>query len=167
MRSPQELEAAAHSRLRPLAPTLDLESFQAVWLLHEAAAAARRHLETEALGRHDLTWTQFEVLWHLWLFETEQHRGIAASVGISKGSVTAITTALEERRLLHRVADPADRRRISFTLSRSGKSLMRKLFPEFNRAEASFAGGLSAGDKAELTRLLRQLVGDPSTRRAP
>jgi DNA-binding MarR family transcriptional regulator len=165
MRAPEELEAATQRRLRPLAPGLDLESFQAVWLLHAAAAAARRLLEAEALGRHDLSWTQFEVLWHLWLFDTEEHRGIVDAVGISKGSVTAVTTALESRGLVRRAVDPDDRRRVSFALTRQGRSLMRRLFPEFNRAEALFAEGLTSQDKRQLARLLRKLLGDASVRR--
>jgi DNA-binding MarR family transcriptional regulator len=167
VRSPAELDAAAQRRLRPLAPELDLQSFQSVWLLHEAARVARRHLETEALDRHELSWTQFEVLWHLWLFGAQEHRSIASSVGISKGSVTGVTTALEARNLVQRKADAADRRRVSFRLTRSGTALMRRLFPSFNQAEARFTDGLSPDDKAELARLLRLLLDDPSARRTP
>jgi DNA-binding MarR family transcriptional regulator len=165
MRAPEDLEAAAQRRLRPLAPALDLESFQAVWLLHEAAVAARRHLETEALGRHGLSWTQFEVLWQLWLFRSEEHRGIVDAVGLSKGSVTAVTTALGSRGLVERTVDPNDRRRVSFALTRGGRALMQQLFPEFNRAEAHFAEGLTSNDKRQLARLLRQLLGGASVRR--
>ncbi len=165
MRSADDFEAAAQRRLAPLAPALDLGAFRAVWLLHEAATAARRQMAAAALTGPGLTWTQFEVLWHLWLFGPEQHRALADELGISKGSVTAVTTALEGRGLVGRAQDGDDRRLVTFALTRNGRAAMRRLFPAVNRAEAAFSGVLQPREKAELARLLGRLVS--SARGAP
>jgi MarR family 2-MHQ and catechol resistance regulon transcriptional repressor len=153
-----EFETAARARLGSVAPELDLDSFQAVWLLHESASAARRHLERRALARHQLSWTQFEVLWQLWLFGAQDHGEIATDVRMSKASVTAITTALATRGLLARTASDDDRRRVSYALTGQGIGLMRELFPPFNRAEAEVSQGLTPGEKAALAGLLRRLL---------
>jgi DNA-binding MarR family transcriptional regulator len=162
VRSRQEFELAAGQRLASLAPGLDIGSFRAVWLLHEAAASARRQMEEQALRPHAVSWMEFEILWHLWLFGIEGHRGIADELGISKGSVTAVTAALTGRGLLKRVADPADGRLVSFALTRKGFGLMRRMFPEVDRAESAVTSGLSAAERSELARLLGQLLSTPS-----
>jgi DNA-binding MarR family transcriptional regulator len=153
-----EFESAARARLGAIAEELDVDSFQAVWLLHESAAATRRHLEQRALTPHGLSWTQFEVLWQLWLFGAQEHAEIVSDVGVSKASVTAITTALSVRGLVARTAGQQDRRRVSYALTRQGTGLMRRLFPQFNRAEAEASRGLTPDQKAELAALLRRLI---------
>jgi MarR family 2-MHQ and catechol resistance regulon transcriptional repressor len=153
-----DFETAARARLGSIAEELDLESFQAVWLLHESAAATRRHLEERALAPHGLSWTQFEVLWQLWLFGAQDHAEIVADVGVSKASVTAITADLSARGLVARTPSQRDRRRVSYALTRKGIGLMRRLFPPFNRAEAEVSRGLTPDEKVELAALLRRLI---------
>ena len=157
MRPLAEFETAARARLGSIAEELDLDSFQAVWLLHESAAATRRHLE-RVLTPHGLSWSQFEILWQLWLFGAQEHAEIVADVAVSKASVTAITTELSARGLIARTPSVRDRRRVSYALTRKGITLMRHLFPPFNRAEAEASRGLTPDEKVELAALLRRLI---------
>ncbi len=153
-----EFERAAEEKLGPMALELDLDSFQAVWLLHQTALAARQHLERAVLVKHDLTWTQFEVLWHLWLFGEEELRFIARDVGLSKSATTNVTGVLESRGYLIRSPGVSDRRLVFFKISRKGIGLMKRVFPPFNHAEAEFSAGLDTGDKQQLSSLLRRLL---------
>jgi DNA-binding MarR family transcriptional regulator len=153
-----EFETAARARLGGIAEELDLDSFQAVWLLHESATATRRHLEQRALTPRGLSWSQFEILWQLWLFGAQEHAEIVADVAVSKASVTAITRDLSARGLIARTPSVHDRRRVSYALTRKGIALMRNLFPPFNRAEAEASGGLTSEEKVELAALLRRLI---------
>lgn len=154
----KDFEEAAEQRLGPLALELELDSFQAVWLLHQAALAARQHLERTALTGFDLTWTQFEVLWHIWLFGEQEPRCIAREIGLSNSATTNITSDLEDRGYLTRRPDTADKRRVYFKASRRGSALMKRVFPPFNHAESQFSANLSAPEKRQLADLLRKLL---------
>ncbi|GLZ29283.1 hypothetical protein Lesp02_14730 [Lentzea sp. NBRC 105346] len=157
--SQADFEAAAEERLRPIAPELDLESFQAVWLLNQAADAARRHLEEHALLESDLSWSQFDVMWHLWLFGEQESRCVAQALRISKSGMTVIATQLVGRALVKRQVSPADRRRVYLSVTKKGEAFMKRLFPRFNRAEGTFTDALSSQQKKELAGLLHLLLG--------
>jgi DNA-binding MarR family transcriptional regulator len=161
-------EAAARRRLLPLESTLDLDSFQAVWLIHQAADASRRYLTDNALADVDLSWSQFEVLWHVWIFGDQEPRCIADALQQSKSGITAVTTYLENRGLVRRRGDKLDRRRVHVTVTRKGDALMRRFFPRFNAAEAAFSSRLTLPEKSQLAQLLRTLLSDDSsTERTP
>lgn len=157
----KDFEEAAERRLGALALELELDSFQAVWLLHQAALAARQHLERAVLTDFDLTWTQFEVLWQIWLFGEQEPRCIAREVGLSKSATTNVTSDLETRGYLLRRAGTADKRRVYFKISRRGNALMKRVFPPFNHAESDFSSNLDAPQKRQLAGLLRQLLASP------
>lgn len=158
----KDFEEAAERRLGALALELELDSFQAVWLLHQAALAARQHLERAVLTNFDLTWTQFEVLWQIWLFGEQEPRCIARDVGLSKSATTNITSELEMREYLVRRPSTVDKRRVYFKISRRGNALMKRLFPPFNHAESEFSANLDAAQKRQLAGLLRQLLEIPT-----
>jgi len=163
----EAFEAAAQRRLLPLESALDLDSFQAVWLIHQAADAARRYLTENALADVDLSWTQFEVLWHVWIFGEQEPRCIAGALMQSKSGITAITTYLENRGLVRRRGDKSDRRRVHVSVTKKGDALMSRFFPRFNAAEAAFSSKLTIPQKSQLAELLRALLadGDPSEQR--
>ena len=162
--SQDQSEQAAAARLAPLGDVIDFESFQAVWLLHQAADAARQFALAEVLDDMDVSWTQFEVLWNMWIFGEHDAGWVAQAAMISKSGLTGVLAQLQKRQLITRRTSEADRRKVLVRLSPKGTAFMERLFPRFNQTEAMFSANLTAEQKRELIRLLRIMA---SSRPAP
>ena len=160
----EDSEVAAAATLAPLRDELDLESFHAVWLLHQAADAARQFALTEVLDDMDVSWTQFEVLWNLWIFGEHDAGWVAQAAMISKSGLTGILGQLQKRQLVMRRTSEVDRRKVLVRLSPKGTAFMERLFPRYNQAETEFSSNLTTKQKRELVTLLRLMVtSSPST----
>lgn len=158
----EETESATSEKVGHL--SLNFGAMQAVSSLYRAANSARSHLTNTVLRRHDLTWTGFQVLWLLWIWDSMETRRVAENVGISKATLTGVTNTLVTRGLVRRVPSTVDRRLVSLELTTEGRLLMETLFPEFNNAEAQLVNDLSPDQVQVLTIALRQIV---STVEAP
>jgi DNA-binding MarR family transcriptional regulator len=161
--SQQDSEAAAAATLAPLSKDLDLESFHAVWLLHQAADAARQFAVAEVLDDMDVSWTQFEVLWNMWIFGEHDAGWVAQAAMISKSGLTGILAQLQKRQLVMRRTSEVDRRKVLVRLSPKGTAFMERLFPRYNQVEAEFSSNLTSRQKRELVALLRLMVASAPT----
>jgi hypothetical protein len=126
--------------------------------LFRAATAVRNHLERSVLAKHDLSWTAFVVLWVVWIWEPIETRQIADEGGFSKATLTGVLTTLEGRGYLKRVKSKQDGRLVIVNLTAKGRTLMDKLFPEFNKEEKYVVETLKAADKKSLADDLRELT---------
>ena len=72
---------------------------------------------------------------------------------------------LTARGLVVRAPDPADRRRNAITLTEEGHRHLKHLDILIADAQAEFLGPLSQVDRAELTRILKLIVGHHSRSR--
>jgi DNA-binding MarR family transcriptional regulator len=151
-------ERAASDVLGQLETPIDIDSFHAVWLLHQAAASAREHQVREALDPLDLTWTQFEVLWNVWIFGERDAGWVARAALVSKSGLTSILTQLERRRLIERRPDAADGRKSLVTLSDEGQRLMVQLIATLNESDRAFTEPLTPSGKRQLVDLLNTLL---------
>ncbi len=157
-RTQNDFENAVEERLGATALTMDLDAFQAIWLLHEAAIVARRRVEDVALKPVGLNWTQFEVLWHLWLFREEEMRHVADATAMSKGSLTDIVSALAARGLVVRRAGHHDRRTALISITDVGEQIMAEVLPMVNATESLIVGGLPPPGRADLITALRTVL---------
>lgn len=151
-----ETERAVGERLSSM--PLDMSAMAAVSNLYRAANSIRNRFERTVLAPHDVSWTAWVVLWVVWIWEDVESRHVAAEAGISKGTLTGVATTLERRGLLRRRTHPDDARRVLLSLSPSGKRLMSRLFPLFNRQEAQVVEPLTARETQVLTTALRKIV---------
>lgn len=152
----EETERATSDRVGHLA--LDYPAAHALSSLYRAANAARAHLTRTALRPHDLTWTGFLVLWLLWIWDRMETRRVAESVGISKATLTGVTSTLVRRGLVERLPSLQDRRLVELTLTPAGRELMVVLYPQFNGAEAQLVAAVPGEALATMTTSLRQIV---------
>lgn len=157
-RRQHDFDKAVAQRLGPMTRDLDLEAFQAIWLLHQAADAARRFLESVALSGFGLSWTKFEVLWHLWIFGEDEPRHICHAIGIPKSSLTTTVVQLEADGYVKRRANAEDGRRVIVTITRKGTQFVARVFPGFNRAESRLTSGLTPEQTTQLASLLRLVI---------
>ena len=151
-----ETEGAVASKLDGL--QLDFEAMAVTSNLFRAANSVRNHLERTVLAKSDLTWTAFVVLWVVWIWEPIQTSNIAAEGGFSKATLSGVLTTLEGRGLLTRQKSPDDGRLVLVSLTPSGRRLMKKLFPEFNKEEQNITRHLATRDMPSAAQMLRELI---------
>jgi MarR family transcriptional regulator, organic hydroperoxide resistance regulator len=151
-------ESAVSGRLAGM--SLDMPAMAAVSNLYRAAGAIRNHFEHTVLAPCNLTWTGWVVLWVVWIWEEIETRHVAAEAGISKGTLTGVTSTLEKRGLVARRTHPDDARRVLLSLTPSGLALMAELFPQFNKQEALVVESLSADEIKTVSAALRKIVVD-------
>jgi DNA-binding MarR family transcriptional regulator len=151
-----ETESQVATRLAGM--DLDFEAMAVTANLFRAANAARNHMERTVLAKSNLTWTAFVVLWVAWIWETAETREIASEAGVSKATLSGVLTTLETRGFVERKRGEKDGRLVTVELTASGKRLMRKLFPEFNKAERHVVRALAAGEQPVAADILRRIT---------
>jgi DNA-binding MarR family transcriptional regulator len=151
-----ETERQVQARLGDL--KIDFEAMAVTSNLFRAANAVRNYLERTVLAEHDLSWTAFVVLWVVWIWEPIETRQIADEGGFSKATLTGVLGTLEGRGLLKRNKSPEDGRLVIVRLTPTGRKMMDKLFPEFNREEKYVVETLSAKATGEVADHLREMT---------
>jgi DNA-binding MarR family transcriptional regulator len=140
------------SEIRP--PTLlALPSY----LAGHVARIARRGLE-EALAEHGLRLPHFAVLTALADLGTMPQHELADRLGLNRSHLVGYLDEVEERRLVSRGRDAADRRRQVVSLTAAGKELTERLAELARHSERELLGLLSDREYATLVALLRRIV---------
>ena len=88
----------------------------------------------------------------------ETQGAIADVLGYDRGQLVGLLDELEERGLIERRRDPADRRRQSVRMTADGKRALVKLRTLALKLENDFLGNLDDGQRSQLHELLRQLA---------
>jgi MarR family 2-MHQ and catechol resistance regulon transcriptional repressor len=76
---------------------------------------------------------------------------------ISSAGITYVVDQLEEKELVERRPCPGDRRARYAALTRKGKALIQRIFPEHARMLERVISGLSVREQRQATELLRRL----------
>ncbi len=110
-------------------------------------------------GRYDLSQGRFVVL--IMLHTTPGGEmccsDIADSVGVSRATMTGLLDGLERDGLIRRVDHREDRRRITISLTASGRRLLDKILPDHFRRVAGLMANLSEPDRKKLAELLGKI----------
>jgi DNA-binding MarR family transcriptional regulator len=88
----------------------------------------------------------------------ETQGAIADALGYDRGQLVGLLDELEERGLVERRRDPADRRRHIVRMTPEGQSELKQLRALARRLDDEFLASLSASDRAQLQSILRQLA---------
>jgi|SRR4051794_28460503 len=137
---------------------VDLAAMAVCSNVFRAAQGVRSHLERNVLRTHDLSWTGFATLFNVWVWGPMETRGLAASMGVARPTVTGVVDTLARRGLVVRNGDDRDRRLCRIALTAEGEHLIEALFPEFNAGERALTTGLDDDERATLAALLRRVV---------
>jgi MarR family transcriptional regulator, lower aerobic nicotinate degradation pathway regulator len=130
-------------------------------LLNLAAGYAQR-LVGERLATLDSRKWHYATLAALEEFGPDSQSGLSDRTGIYRSDLVATINDLTARGLVVRAPDPADRRRNAITLTDEGRRHLKRLDVLIADAEAEFLAPLSEADQAELTRILKLIVGHHS-----
>lgn len=137
---------------------VDFAAMGVISNIYRVAGAVRNHMEREVLNPDGISWTGFTALFVLWVWGAQEARHLAEECSVSKGTLTGIVTTLESKGLIVRSSHPADGRLVLVSLTERGRSMIRRLFPQFNQHEALVAEGLTSTEQAQLARLLRKVL---------
>ncbi|WP_279671408.1 MarR family winged helix-turn-helix transcriptional regulator [Flexivirga meconopsidis] len=83
---------------------------------------------------------------------------VAEHLDIAPRSATEVIDALEERGLVHRTPDPADRRAVLISLTDEGHALRRRLERARARRSDEIFGSLTSREQQSLRELLRRVL---------
>jgi MarR family 2-MHQ and catechol resistance regulon transcriptional repressor len=128
-----------------------------LWVVLARAHAALAARAEADITRHGMTLAEFGVL------EALYHKGplllgeLQRKVLVTSGGMTWLVNRLEERGLVERRACKEDGRARYAALTRAGRRLIEKIFPEHSAALADATSGLSGEEQAVATELLKKL----------
>lgn len=112
----------------------------------------------EALGAVDLTGRQFLVLTFAGGNEPLSQLELSRRLHLDPTIVVGLLDELEERGLVSRTRDPADRRRHRIELTGPGRKAQARAAKAVAAAELEFLAPLSAADRKELRGLLLEVM---------
>jgi DNA-binding MarR family transcriptional regulator len=126
-------------------------------LLREIRAGFWTQIEAEmrAAG-HELNFSQYVTLKHL-AEGTASVTDLANVAQVNPGAMTRLLDKLEQRGIVARVADPADRRALRIHLTQAGAAIWQDINHCGQRVRERATRGMSEADRDTLTRLLTQV----------
>ncbi len=134
-------------------------------LLRAADSTFNRHLR-DGLSDHDVTFGQFQHLRNLWAENGLTQAELSRRIGIEMASSTAILDSLEARRLITRVRNAADRRKINVFLTPAGAALKKPLMACAARVNKEARRGLSDTELASAFALVGRIIANLDALRA-
>jgi DNA-binding MarR family transcriptional regulator len=126
------------------------------YLLARLGAESRRRW-ARMLADHGLTPHHFGMLMTLDHLGVAHQRRLSELVGVDPRNAVPLLDLLDQRGLLHRTSDPADRRRHVIALTPAGQRLLNQLRQAADAVEADMLKGLDDHQQATLHQLLRTL----------
>jgi MarR family transcriptional regulator, lower aerobic nicotinate degradation pathway regulator len=127
------------------------------WLISRAAGRSQRLL-SEAFAGAGVRGYHYRILVALDELGPLSQVGISDRTQIDRSDVVAALNELTARGLVERSRDPGDRRRNLVTIKPAGRKEVRTLDAVVDGVQDELLAPLSAADRAELIRILGQLV---------
>lgn len=93
--------------------------------------------------------------------------GLAEALALDASYITGIADQLEERRLIERRPDPADRRRKILALTTDGRSLHDELSAQLDVSESPVIASLTGDEQRQLRDLLAKVMRSAEAEEAP
>ena len=85
-------------------------------------------------------------------------QGLGEQLGIDRTTVVELIDELEQKGLVVRVRNPADRRSYSLNLTPRGRQVQKRASKVFDAAAAEFFGPLKATEQKALAEMLRRMI---------
>ena len=119
--------------------------------------------ELPVLRAHDISMWGYAVLLALGERPTRTQAALAAAIGADKTRLIAVLDELQDRGLIERRPDPADRRARLLSVTPSGKRLRELVQRDIQSREEPLLSRLPPGDRAAFLRALQTLAALPPT----
>lgn len=127
------------------------------YLVNRLAASMKTALE-QALVPFDVTSQQWAAMAAVHAAGVISVLTLAERLGVDPGATSRLLQRMEEKGLLARQRSPGDSRAREITLTPRGKGLLPKMSGHAKQVLAEFHAPLTAGEIAELNRLLAKIL---------
>ncbi len=127
------------------------------YLLARVGAESRR-LWARMLAEHGLTPHHFGVLLVLDQVGAASQQQLSRAVGVDPRNAVPVIDLLQQRSLVERRPDPADRRRHAVALTPTGQAAIEELRRAGEQVEQRLLDCLTAAERTGLHRMLRKLL---------
>jgi DNA-binding MarR family transcriptional regulator len=142
--------------LPPAAPAASTDHQELIDSLVRASFATMGVL-TRIAAEHDLSLTQLRVIAILRDRRVKMSE-LASYLGLDKSTISGLVDRAEQRGLLQRAPNPADRRAVDVFLTAEGRQLAEVGASGITRSLAPMTGRLTAAETRRLTALLERLL---------
>jgi DNA-binding MarR family transcriptional regulator len=112
------------------------------------------------IGLAGVEYTVLIAIAHLAMDGDVNVKTVADHLHLSGAFITSTTRRLLVSGLIHKTSDPADRRRVSLTISDKGRDLLEKLAPVQRRINDVEFGGLNRDEFKVLSHLIQRMLED-------
>lgn len=152
-------EERARARLPELAPGSDPDAFSLAYNLLQLAQLLVNDLEATVHRPRGWSLPGFRLMFKLWVLGPTMPARLADLSQMSRSAVTNAVHTLERAGLVERLPAPHDRRAQTVALTGRGRAAMREALARHTAREAQWFAGLDDARRAELTGLLRDVLG--------
>jgi DNA-binding MarR family transcriptional regulator len=128
-------------------------------LLRRAHRSYTRKLQ-ERLAEHGVSLAQYLHLRELWELNGITQVELSQKVGIEKASSTAVLDALDKQKLIFRVRNAQDRRKVNVYLTPAGQKIRDVLSPAAKGIAAQAVSDLSQSELDILFSVLNRMIGN-------
>lgn len=128
-----------------------------LFIVMNRALEELRKKATEDVKRHGLNLSEFAVLELLYHKGPQPIQVIGKKVLLASSSITYVIDKLENKQLITREACPKDRRVFHVTLTDEGNGLIKRIFPDHQRAIAEMFASLSIEEKKIAIELVKKI----------
>jgi len=142
--------------LPPAAPAASTDHQELIDSLVRASFATMGVL-TRIAAEHDLSLTQLRVIAILRDRRVKMSE-LANYLGLDKSTISGLVDRAEQRGLLRRAPNPADRRAVDVFLTAEGRQLAEVGASRITRSLSPMTGKLTAAETRRLTALLERLL---------
>ena len=126
------------------------------FLIHDVAKRLRQEFGRRA-ARLELTPSQARCLVFLAVRPGASLKALAGALEVQSMSVLRVVDGLEQRKMLRRESDPADRRALKIFLTKAGEAGVERVLRTLDEIIADACDGMSHGDRKTLKNSLMSL----------
>ena len=126
------------------------------FLIHDVAKRLRQEFGRRA-ARLELTPSQARCLVFLAVRPGASLKALAGALEVQSMSVLRVVDGLEQRKMLRRESDPADRRALKIFLTKAGEAGVERVWRTLDEIIADACDGMSLGDRKTLKNSLMAL----------
>jgi DNA-binding MarR family transcriptional regulator len=116
------------------------------------------HAFARKLEDRDVTVAEWVLLRELYDVDTIAPSRLAARMGMTRGAITKLADRLIAKGLVSREANPEDGRAQTLTITPAGQALIPELSALADRNDAEFFGHLTAEERSDIERLLKDII---------
>jgi len=127
------------------------------YLLARVGAQSRR-MWARMLAEHELTPHHYGILMVLDQIGAAPQQQLSRAVGVDPRNAVPLIDALQQRNLVERQPDPADRRRHAVALTPAGRAALADLRRAGEQLEQQLLDCLTPAERVGLDRMLRKLL---------